>query len=308
MKKIFSVFLITVLLLTAIMLTACDGQEDEHVHVYTEEVVAPTCSAIGYTIHTCSECAYVKHDTFVDLDSTVHNYAESETVERTCTEKGYTVFTCVDCGAASYNDKFVNPAHEFTPWTVILEPECPNKGVEQRVCEVCGELEERFIHPQHIWRDSETVVTDPTYENEGYTTYICICGYVDVRDITDRVTTEGLEYKLSEDKKGYILVGGSFEGEILSVPSQCTGIEGEGRRPVIEIRYYAFSGNTDITTVYLSNELSVIGISAFEGCSSLTSIIFVGTMEEWESIVKNNNWDAGTGDYTVYCTDGEITK
>ena len=52
------------------------------------------------------------------------------------------------------------------------------------------------------------------------------------------------------------------------------------------------------------------GISsyAFYGCGSLTSISFNGTTEQWKNISKGENWNLSTGEYTVYCTNGTITK
>ena len=41
------------------------GCEEEHVHSYTDEVTAPTCTEKGYTTHTCS-CGDTVVDTYVD--------------------------------------------------------------------------------------------------------------------------------------------------------------------------------------------------------------------------------------------------
>ena len=30
--------------------------------------------------------------------------------------------------------------------------------------------------------------------------------------------------------------------------------------------------------------------------------------KEWNAIKKDSSWDSSTGNYTIYCTDGEITK
>jgi hypothetical protein len=47
---------------------------------------------------------------------------------------------------------------------------------------------------------------------------------------------------------------------------------------------------------------------AFTSCSSLASIHFGGTKDQWAAISKDSYWDLSTGNYTVYCTDGEIAK
>jgi len=54
--------------------------------------------------------------------------------------------------------------------------------------------------------------------------------------------------------------------------------------------------------------VSSIGKHAFLYCTSLTSITYNGTMAQWDAVAKHDSWDANTGDYTVHCTDGDITK
>lgn len=54
---------------------------------------------------------------------------------------------------------------------------------------------------------------------------------------------------------------------------------------------------------------SVVSIkeSAFENCKQLTEIEFSGTIKSWCSIKKDEFWDYNTGNYTICCTDGEIS-
>ena len=47
---------------------------------------------------------------------------------------------------------------------------------------------------------------------------------------------------------------------------------------------------------------------AFQDCSQLTEIHYEGTMAQWYEVGKNWYWDFGTGEYTVYCTDGTLQK
>ena len=63
-----------------------------------------------------------------------------------------------------------------------------------------------------------------------------------------------------------------------------------------------------MNTVVLYNSASKIGQNAFEGCTALKTIIYYGTVFEWDAIDKGEDWDKNTNSYTIYCTDGEIAK
>ena len=48
---------------------------------------------------------------------------------------------------------------------------------------------------------------------------------------------------------------------------------------------------------------------AFYDCKNLVRINFIGTTEQWKNHTsKGYMWDEYTGDYTVYCTDGTVSK
>lgn len=70
----------------------------------------------------------------------------------------------------------------------------------------------------------------------------------------------------------------------------------------------AFDNNLSLETVTIYNSMTEFDAETFRNCASLKTINFIGTIEEWEAIKKGKNWDAGTGDYTVYCTNGSIAK
>lgn len=94
-----------------------------HTHSYTETVVQATCTAQGYTLHTCvcgesykdNYTAITSHN-YVDYVCTVcgavdpnkpapHGHSYTETVvPATCTTRGYTLYEC-ECGK-SYKDNY----------------------------------------------------------------------------------------------------------------------------------------------------------------------------------------------------------
>jgi len=58
----------------------------------------------------------------------------------------------------------------------------------------------------------------------------------------------------------------------------------------------------------MPKSLRKIYSGTFIGCTALSAINFDGTKEEWVAIQKDSDWDANTGEYTVYCIDGNLTK
>ncbi|MBO4288977.1 MAG: hypothetical protein J5865_02605 [Lachnospiraceae bacterium] len=73
-------------------------------HNYTAKVTKATCTAKGYTTHTCSRCKDSYKDTYTDALG--HKYTTKKTAA-TCTKDGYTTHTCSRCGD-SYKDNYVD--------------------------------------------------------------------------------------------------------------------------------------------------------------------------------------------------------
>ena len=127
----------------------CTHPEEKLTSVYTD----PTCEADGYTTQTC-ECGYV--NVVTDTDSKLgHTYgALIEKVEATCTEDGMEAhYECSVC-------------HKFFD-------------------EEKNEVEESSLVLGAPGHDYDAVVTDPTCEADGYTTYTCECGDSYVETYTD---------------------------------------------------------------------------------------------------------------------------
>ena len=63
-----------------------------------------------------------------------------------------------------------------------------------------------------------------------------------------------------------------------------------------------------LTTLNLQNSIKKIESNSIAYCQKLTAINFNGTMAQWNAIEKAVDWDKGSNNYTVYCSDGEIKK
>ena len=76
---------------------------------------------------------------------------------------------------------------------------------------------------------------------------------------------------------------------------------------ITSIEMDVFGLCSSLKSITIPDSVRSIGYCAFSGCSSLTSIYFEGTKGQWSGISKSYNWDNHTY-YTVYCTDGTISK
>ena len=112
-----------------------------------------------------------------------------------------------------------------------------------------------------------------------------------------------------------IMIGEGVTGVQRGAFSGCTGLQytiygdlrylGNAENPHLVLIGPAVSA---ITSCVVHHDTKLICESAFYGCSSLGTISFDGTQDEWNAIVKNPNWNSKTGEYTVVCTDGTIPK
>ncbi|MGN0760946.1 MAG: leucine-rich repeat domain-containing protein [Christensenellales bacterium] len=63
-----------------------------------------------------------------------------------------------------------------------------------------------------------------------------------------------------------------------------------------------------LTSITIPDSVTSIGDYTFAFCISLTSIKFQGVKLQWDAISKGNYWNDAIRSYTVYCTDGTISK
>ncbi len=126
----------------------CDAREEqkteklaaEYTHSYTEQVIAPTCTEKGYTVHTCS-CGHSYRDSEVAAQG--HSYV-SKTVAPTCTAQGYTVHTCA-CGDSYIDNEKAASGHSWGAWRVIKDATETQDGSKERVCTSCKEKQTAVI-------------------------------------------------------------------------------------------------------------------------------------------------------------------
>ena len=183
---------------------------EKHVHDYAAVVTAPTCTAAGYTTHTCDcgdsyvdsevpapghsfgawtaskaatctdkgeetrACARCDAKETRELAALGHDYKAAVTAP-TCTVAGFTTHTCSRCGDKYTDSTTVALGHSFGAWAVSKASTCTEKGQETRTCARCDEVETREVAA--LGHDYQTKVTAPTCTDAGFTVHTCAhCG------------------------------------------------------------------------------------------------------------------------------------
>ena len=141
-------------------------------HPYVSVVTDPTCEAGGYTTYTCSYC----FDTYVSdyVDALGHDY-QGVVTDPTCEAKGYTTYICQNDNSHQYVDDYVDAlGHQYVTYNYNNDATCEEDGTETATCSNgCGKTDTKVKANTAIGHDYQGVVTDPTCEAKGYTTYIC---------------------------------------------------------------------------------------------------------------------------------------
>ena len=147
---------------------------EAHEHSYTAVVTPPTCTAKGYTTHTCS-CG----DSYVDTytDALGHAWDSGKvTKPATSTETGIKTYTCTRCSVTKTETIPVLP-HTHSYKAVVTAPTCTAKGYTTHIC-ACGDsyVDTYTDALGHAWDSGK--VTKPATETEtGIKTYTCTrCG------------------------------------------------------------------------------------------------------------------------------------
>ena len=151
-----------------------------HTHSYKDVVTAPTCTAKGYTTHTCA-CG----DSYVDTytDALGHAWDEGKvTKQPTETETGVKTFTCTRCGETRTETMPVIP-HVHSYKDVVTAPTCTAKGYTTHTC-ACGDsyVDTYTDALGHAW-DEGKVTKEATETTQGSMTYTCTRCPATKRDI-----------------------------------------------------------------------------------------------------------------------------
>ena len=104
-----------------------------HVHSYKATVVAPTCTAKGYTEHQCA-CGDNYKDSYTDA---LGHSPREEIIAATCTTGGYTLRTCTRCGTSERVNETPALGHDYRD--TVVAPTTSSQGYTEHTCSRCGD-------------------------------------------------------------------------------------------------------------------------------------------------------------------------
>ena len=202
-----------------------------------------------------------------------------------------------------------------------VDPDCVNSGSYDSVvyCTVCNaEVSRETVTMEALGHNYETVVTEATKTEDGYTVYTCaVCGYSYIGDLVYATGSPNLGYTNNTDgitckvKKGTctdaeVIIPAYYNGYVVTAISNNGFYNNTTVTSVIilgditSIGSGAFRGCTNLTSITIPASVTTISSMAFRDCSSLTDIYYAGTEAEWNAIEKTDGWDSNAGDYTIH--------
>lgn len=68
----------------------------------------------------------------------------------------------------------------------------------------------------------------------------------------------------------------------------------------------AFAYNPYLTEIFIPKTVEFIDYGVFKESVNISTLVYEGTINEWQSIEKDHKWNEDSPNYTIICTDGTI--
>jgi len=228
-------------------------------------------------------------------------------VERisTCTTEGSRYIECTLCKGKVEEEIIPKIAHIPSAWITDTAATCKVQGTQHQECTQCKEV---------LLTISVFTVDHKTNTINGYSTsvantgltngYWCkTCGTTVQKQFTiPKVGAEDLSYTVNSDKTSCTVTGVTSDATEIVIPTTLGGYA------VTAIGEKAFENKANLTAIYIPRSVTSIGVNAFSGCAGLSNITYDGTLVQWILFPKGANWNANTGNYTIYCTNTSLSK
>ena len=155
--------------------------------------------------------------------------------------------------------------HNFSNWKLEKEATCTEMGEIVRTCSKCSKIEREVLEGGH---DYEETIAPPTKTDKGYTEHVCKnCGDSYIDTYVPALGSIGLKFTSNGDGTCYVSgIGTCTDTDVVS-PS--VSPDGDS---VTSIGWSAFEDCTSLTSIEIPDSVTSIDRYAFSGCTSLTSV------------------------------------
>lgn len=124
------------LVYAAMLSNLTDADTCEHLYADEGLTVSPTCTEVGYTLHTCTKCGASYKDSFVP--ATGHRMGELKVTRKAdCEHEGERQSACLECGE-TVTEVIAPLGHDWGEWIIDRAADYDHAGEKHRVCKTCG--------------------------------------------------------------------------------------------------------------------------------------------------------------------------
>lgn len=128
----------------------------------------------------------------------------------------------------------------------------------------------------------------------------------DVKATSNDVVDEnphGLQFYIQDDGTYFVACGEAIYLSSIVIPATYKGGAVVGMLGTVN---GAFAYCSSLSTITIPASMTSIGPESFRNCTSLTTINYEGTMEQWNAIELGKGWKNGIPATEVICSDGTV--
>lgn len=230
----------------------------DHQVTKIENEVKATCLEDGFIEGYCKYCQKL---VTVTKEKLGHKLEHHNAAKPTCKNVGYKDYdTCENCEYTTY-EEIEKIEHNESEFIIDVEATCLKDGSKHTECKVCKEVirNETIKALGHQFEDGECT------------------------NCKEKNYSKGLEYKLGDDKKHYIVSGiGECKDKNIIIPEKYQNLF------VTEIGKKAFYGCATIITIQLPDTIIKIDDKAFANCENLIKINLTDNVQIGIDVFKDS--------------------
>jgi hypothetical protein len=135
--------------------------------------------------------------------------------------------------------------------------------------------------------------------------------FIGCKNLTNIRIPQGVTFISMETFRGCdsltnIVIPGSVRGIEEYAFAHCSSLWSIATNQVGYINPSAFKGCSNLTDLMIGKNTHTISDFAFSDCTNLKSITFNGTIAQWNTITKGEDWNLNVPATHVTCTDGDV--